>query len=165
MTARAGERLSQRTYTRSDAVSPLIGRTPCSWHIFSWRGHFLPDDIQRRYASEESYLVATGFSNVDEIASFMAWQLDDIPHSTGQNEQPVYIFTSFEDIGTLTIRDHRPKRKTNAKAQVEYPDWIPGEKRIAINGVTVYYYNEHQIFDCLRDIDRARRSCNTLHRR
>ena len=31
---------------------------------------------------------------------------------------------------------------------------IPGEKRIAINGVTVYYYNEHQIFD-LRDIDKA----------
>ena len=74
--------------------------------------------------------MATGFSNVDEIASFMAWQLDDIPHSIykgKKNHQRVPAL--FEDIGTLTIRDHRPKRKTNAKAQVEYPDWIPGEKK------------------------------------
>ena len=110
--------------------------------------------------------MATGFSNVDEIASFMAWQLDDVPHSTYRAKRTTSIYLHFfEDIGTLTIRDHRPKRKTMPRLKWNILIGYRGKKRIAINGVTVYYYNEHQIFDCLRDIDRARRSCNTLHRR
>ena len=110
--------------------------------------------------------MATGFSNVDEIASFMAWQLDDIPHSIYRAKRTTSVYLHFfEDIGTLTIRDHRPKRKTMPRLKWNILIGYRGKKRIAINGTTVYYYNEHQIFDCLRDIDRARRSCNTLTRR
>ena len=110
--------------------------------------------------------MATGFSNVGEIASFMAWQLDDVPHSIYRAKRTTSVYLHFfEDIGTLTIRDHRPKRKTMPRIKWNILIGYRGKKKIAINSTTVYYYNEHQIFDCLRDIDRARRSCNTLHRR
>jgi len=110
--------------------------------------------------------VGTSFCTVDEIAQFMSWQLDDVPHSFYQAKRTTSVYLHFfEDIGTLTIRDHRPKRKTMPRLKWNILIGYRGKKRIAINGVTVYYYNEHQIFDCLRDIDRVRRSCNTLHRR
>ena len=105
-------------------------------------------------------------SRVKQIAHQVAYELDDIPHSIYRAKRTSSIYLHFfEDIGTLTIRDHRPKRKTMPRLKWNILIGYRGKKKIAINGATVYYYNEHQIFDCLRDIDRARRSCNTLHRR
>ena len=129
--------------------------------LLAYEGMAFPDDI--RDAMRRRRDVEQASVTVDEIATVHgSLMIFPISLPGKKNHQRVHLRFFLRISGTLTIRDHRPKRKTMPRLKVEYPDRIPGEKRIAINGVTVYYYNEHQIFDCLRDIDRARRSCNTL---
>ena len=109
-------------------------------------------------------------AKVAQIARQVAYELDDIPHSIYRAKRTSSIYLHFfEDVGTLTIRDHFPKRKTMARLRWNILIGYKGKKRVKCGNRIVYYYNEHQVSDCIRDIcfavDSYRRSCDNRQRR
>ena len=109
-------------------------------------------------------------AKVAQIARQVAYELDDIPHSIYRAKRTSSIYLHFfEDVGTLTIRDHFPKRRAMARLRWSILIGYKGKKRVKCGNRIVYYYNEHQVSDCIRDIcfavDSYRRSCDNRPRR
>ena len=109
-------------------------------------------------------------AKVAQIARQVAYELDDIPHSIYRARRTSSIYLHFfEDVGTLTIRDHFPKRRAMARLRWNILIGYKGKKRVKCGNRIVYYYNEHQVSDCIRDIcfavDSYRRSCDNRPRR
>lgn len=109
-------------------------------------------------------------SRINQIAHQVAYELDDIPHSIYRAKRTSSIYLHFfERVGTLTIRDHFPKRKAMARLRWNILIGYKGKKRVKCGNRVVYYYNEHQVNDCISDIcfavDSYRRSCDNRPRR
>lgn len=113
--------------------------------------------------------MSTQFSTVSDIADFLIFQLEDIPHSVYRSKSTNSVYVRFA-CGTLSIRDHVAKCRNIPRPRWSLVMGYHGKKRKTLrSGRAVLFYNEYGILDCVSDIrcaiDRRSVQCDTATRR
>lgn len=88
--------------------------------------------------------------------------LDGMPMSIYHAKKTTSVYLHSSDIGTLSIRDHMPKKSALPRLKYNIIIGYRGKREYHYKGRTCYFYNEHEISAVIDDL---RKSCDTYRRR
>lgn len=98
----------------------------------------------------------------EDIRERVMLALEDLTYSAYHSKKTTSIYLHMYGSGTLSIRDHMPKKSALPRLRYNIIIGYQGKREYHINGRCCRFYNEHEVSLCIDDI---LKSCDTTRRR